>query len=57
MYVQQLGRPIPPSARSMADDATNGGSQKAVWESDAAIVPKTPGNAGAGKGGTQLGPV
>ena len=42
---------------SMAYNATNGGSQKAAWESDTAIVPKIPGNAGGGKGGTQVGPV
>jgi group II intron reverse transcriptase/maturase len=41
----------------MADNATNGGSQKARRESDAVVVPKTPGNAGRGKDGTQTGPV
>jgi len=41
----------------MAYDATNGGSQKAVWESDAAIVLLIPGNAVVGKGGTQVGSV
>jgi len=40
----------------MADNATNEGSQTAAWESDAAIVPRKPGNAGGGKGGTQVGP-
>jgi len=35
---------------SMADNAANGGSQMGTWESDTAIVPKIPGNAGEGKG-------
>ena len=39
----------------MAYNATNRGSQKAAWESDAVVVPKKPGNAGGGKDGTQLG--
>jgi hypothetical protein len=42
---------------SMADDATNGGSQMAARESDAVIVPMISGNAEGGKAGTQLGPV
>ena len=33
----------------MADNAINGGSQKATWESDAVIIPVIPGNAGVGK--------
>ena len=33
----------------MADNATNRGSQKVARESDAVIVPMTPGNAGIGK--------
>jgi group II intron reverse transcriptase/maturase len=37
------------------NNATNGGSQMGLWESDAVIVPLTPGNAGIGKDGTQLG--
>jgi len=40
----------------MAYNATNGGSQMVTWESDAAIVPTIPGNAGGGKGGTQFRP-
>jgi hypothetical protein len=39
----------------MAYNATNGGSQKVTWESDAVIVPMMPGNAGVGKDGTQAG--
>jgi hypothetical protein len=35
--------------KSMAYNATNGGNQKAVRESDTVIVPKIPGNAGVGK--------
>ena len=42
---------------SMTDNATNGGSQMAAWESDAVIVPQIPGNAGGGKDGTRVGPV
>ena len=42
---------------SMADNATNGESQTATWESDAVILPQIPGNAGGGKDGTQVGPV
>lgn len=59
MYEQQLGRPKQffPGWESMAYNAENEGSQMTVWESDAAIVPMSPGNAGGGKGGTQLGPV
>ena len=41
----------------MAYNAENGGSQKAMRESDAVIVPMIPGNAGVGKDGTQAGPV
>jgi hypothetical protein len=41
---------------SMAYNATNRGSQTVVRESDTVIVPKTPGNAGIGKDGTQVGP-
>ena len=44
-----------PCSGSMAYNATNGGSQKATWESDAVIVPMIPGNAGVGKDGTQVG--
>ena len=33
----------------MAYDAINGGSQTEARESDAVIVPRIPGNAGAGK--------
>jgi len=39
----------------MGDNATNGGTQKAVRESDTAIVPAIAGNAEEGKGGTQAG--
>jgi hypothetical protein len=39
----------------MTDNATNGGSQKGAWESDAVVVPVIPGNAGGGKDGAQLG--
>jgi group II intron reverse transcriptase/maturase len=42
---------------SMAYNATNGGNQTVARESDVAIVPLKPGNAGGGKGGTQVGPV
>ena len=42
---------------SMAYNATNEGSQKAAWESDAVVVPKIAGNAAGGKDGTWLGPV
>jgi len=38
------------------NNAANGGSQTATWESDAVIVPVKPGNAGIGKDGTQVGP-
>jgi len=41
----------------MAYNAVNRGSQTAARESDAAIVPEIPGNAGGGKGGTWLGSV
>ena len=39
-----------PPRGSMADNAANGGSQMGTWESDTAIVPMIPGNAGVGKG-------
>jgi hypothetical protein len=44
-----------PLRGSMAYNAANGGNQTAARESDAVIVPMTPGNAGAGKDGTQVG--
>ena len=44
------------SKESMAYNAINGGSQTVTRESDTAIVPMKPGNAGGGKGGTHLGP-
>lgn len=40
----------------MAYNAVNGGSQMAVWESDAIIVPANLGNAGGGKDGTYVRP-
>jgi group II intron reverse transcriptase/maturase len=40
----------------MVNNAANEGSQMAVWESDAVIVPSIAGNAEGGKDGTQLGP-
>ena len=39
----------------MAYNATNGGSQTAVRESDVVIVPEITGNAGGGKDDTQVG--
>jgi group II intron reverse transcriptase/maturase len=41
----------------MVYNAINGGNQKAIGESDTAIVPKITGNTGGGKGGTQVGSV
>jgi group II intron reverse transcriptase/maturase len=46
-----------PEPGSMADNATNRGSQMVMRESDAVIVPMIQGNAGGGKDGTQQGPV
>ena len=43
--------------RSMTYNATNGGSQMVVRESDTVIVPLILGNAGVGKDGTHKGPV
>ena len=54
LYEAAIGLPFSPlkEGRSMAYNATNGGSQTAEWESDTVIVPWILGNARVGKEGT-----
>ena len=53
VYIATRETHIPLLIRVWWNNATNRGSQKGVWESDAVIVPMISGNAEVGKDGTQ----